>query len=226
MLRLTVAAVAAAALGGCAPLMRQVGAPLHLPSGLPDTPCERADWIYLVPAEAVRDPAAALRSPGMYRHGGGVAAFRVLADRTTLVWPLAVESVLPEGSGPFLERHFAPLQPHRARRRAGVALMASGAVLALGGLAAGLTVDALTTGAVRDGREEADPLALGLLLGGLLGGITLAVVGYSVVPEPAWMHTIHREHLFYPGDDDLAPVTREVSDRNALTRARCAQERP
>jgi hypothetical protein len=220
------ALLVASTLGACAPLVRQTGAPLRLPSSLPDTPCERADWIYLVPAEAVQDPAAALRSPGVYRYGGGLAAFRTLTFGATLVPPLALTSVLPEGSEPFLERHLEPLRPHRPRMRTGVALMVSGGAIALGGVIAGATVDALTTDPVRDGREASNDIATGLILGGVVGGFALAMIGYSIVPEQRWMESIYRDHFVGPNEDDVTLVSRGVSERNASTRARCAREPP
>ncbi len=202
----------ALSLAGCGPMMRQVGAPLHVEPGPPTTHCEADDWVFLVPSDMPRDNALARRAPNAYRFGSGVGAYQSLLPPTLPVQPLSVVNLLGGASSPAYARHVAPVAPYRARLRAGDGLMIAGVAVILGGLVAS---------SIMLERGVDDGLMLGVLLGTLGGGAALGLVGYSIVPEAVRMEALFRDHLFFPQEDDMREVARRVGAYNQATRARC-----
>jgi hypothetical protein len=198
---------------GCVPAMRQVGPPLNVSPGAPATPCERSDWIYLVPADVPRDNLLARRAPGAYRYASGVGAFTTLRPTTMPVDPLPIEAVLRDPLSPTLRRHHEPARRYRTRRLVGNGLMGAGSFL----IACGFGLGA----ALADVGED-PTLPVGLFVGGLGGGLLSMLIGQALVPEGARAEMLFRDHLFYPQEDDMGEVVSGVAAHNARTRARCA----
>jgi len=218
--RATAIATACALVGSCAPGVSTIrlGRPVALESGEPANPCERADWIEMVPTRAST-------SQGDQTGGGrGWVEITTVSERVPgyAMWTIGSERprdlrrVLPLMRESQLEAdHLIRIAPILRRQERAHTLAITSMVM----LGAGLTV--LAIGSASYGSAMYDI--------GLWGGLTLTVA--ALVPA-FWFRSVNpsaderayalpRTYVVVPGEDDLAAAQRGATTINLGTRARC-----
>jgi len=189
----------------------RVGAPVALPSGKPQTRCEREQWYELAPAQVKATGMEAgvaynTHYSAVYK-GLGVFQFEQKD-------PEKLEDVWPKINEPELRRaHEARIEPVDAAS----ARSLNWSLVGLGGLVVGVG----TAAAIQ---KESGTAAAVAGVSGLVVGLVGVVMALAAQPSgPAQVQADARRSLLIPEEDDLDAAGRGVDRANASTRAQCTK---
>ena len=198
-------------LAGCGPSALRTGPVLALPSGPPQSECERMGWYEAAPARVTAEGETAGVFVNMHyaQEFDGIGLFRPGAHKPEEledVWPRLAET-------PLQKKHEVPIDRVETQEWHSVYWALGG----IGGLAAGIG------GAIAVGNSNR---AVSTTLG--ITGLVAAAVGVvgALVAQPSGADQLQadaRRRLFIEGEDDMTAVRRGVERNNVNTRNQCAR---